>query len=783
MPLERGDIDIISEAFKRAMKDGGPSMPSAPSVPGGAPPSQWTKTLDAVGGELLGLGKAATGIASEGFGKMLQGGVKVSDGFNIVSQNLIASDSHIGKALGGIAKVGGNIVTSLEDTITTLDGLSNTGASFGNSLVELRMASAGTRLPLREFSEVIAKNSTAFAKLPGGVNEGAKLFAKASEEMFDKSGLIDNLTKMGYTSTDLNSILSYTISQQKRLNLNDAEATANAIKQAESLAFEMDAIAKITGKSRKEQEDELRKQKENGQVRAAVDLALRKGGEGVKTAFDSMTAASKIAGPDFAKLQEQMFAMGRPSKDMAEKFAMAGGEAQRLMKASADAAKRGDEATAKRLTQEAAIAYAANQRSEAMMTLASQGNQSAIESNQNVAAFSDRMAATAKELKVDLNTREGQRKVLEKINADTAKEQKSNGDGVTRTTKAVTNNLNDLSAGVQKATYGQLQNNKVIGKAFDDYYKTLDAAKGKDNKIRAEAEQKTDKALTNLLGMISDQRPDSKSMIDAIQKGLAESKERGTGLTADSAEMRGLLAFLKNDKSKDALMATMEKQAKAQNMDTNKYLQNILAQGPGATKQLVDAALSESNRRTAEEQRKARQTPGESRLEDVQNRRRKKEEAAAEEADGGGDTVSSLMRLATGDQGLNVRVLSMPGMPQRQNGSVGSVGKLIEDFGSGTMAMLHGKETVMTENQLANLAKGISKMNMAEVPQPTKKADTPSDTTAINSGTATLNDLNTSLQSLNMLMAQMLSSTNNMVDNTKRQIKATKGLNGNIYAR
>lgn len=140
------------------------------------------------------------------------------------------------------------------------------------------------------------------------------------------------------------------------------------------------------------------------------------------------------------------------------------------------------------------------------------------------------------------------------------------------------------------------------------------------------------------------------------------------------------------------------------------------------------------------------------------------------------------MRLATGNQGLNVRVLSMPTI-SRQNGSVGSVGKLIEDFGSGTMAMLHGKETVMTENQLANLAKGISKMNMAEVPQPTKKADTPSETTAINSGTATLNDLNTSLQSLNMLMAQMLSSTNNMVDNTKRQIKATKGLNGNIYAR
>jgi hypothetical protein len=480
------DYDKLADAIRRGSKDD--SMVPPARAPGAGAESQFNKTLNAVGGELLGLGKAAVGTTVDGLGKLMQGGAKVSDAFNVTAQNFMASDSHIGKAFGNLVKVGGSVVTSLEESAEMQKYLSTTGASFNNSLVELRLASAGTRLTLREFGAVIEKNNTAFAKLPGGVTEGAKLFAKASEEMFDKSGLIDRLTTMGYTTQDLNSLLSYTIVNQKRLGLNDEEATKRAIDQAERLAYEMDAVAKITGKSRKEQEDALRKQQEDGQLRAATELAVRKGGAGVKAAFDTMSQAAQVGGPEFAKLQEQMFAMGRPSKDMAEMFAMAGGETQRLMKESAAAAKRGDEALAKRLTLEAAAAYAAQTQKESMLNLAAQGNQAAIKQNASVAQYTDRLTAAAKAEGVDLNTREGRNRAAQRVFEETQRQQKDQGDGVTRTLGAVQQNLNDLSAGVQKAAYSQLKNNGVIGKAFDDYYKTLDQAKGKDTKIREKSQ-------------------------------------------------------------------------------------------------------------------------------------------------------------------------------------------------------------------------------------------------------------------------------------------------------
>lgn len=51
----------------------------------------------------------------------------------------------------------------------------------------------------------------------------------------------------------------------------------------------------------------------------------------------------------------------------------------------------------------------------------------------------------------------------------------------------------------------------------------------------------------------------------------------------------------------------------------------------------------------------------------------------------------------------------------RSTGSLGMTGKLIEDFGQGTLAMLHGKESVITEQQLNQLASGMKQSGVADV--------------------------------------------------------------------
>lgn len=70
-------------------------------------------------------------------------------------------------------------------------------------------------------------------------------------------------------------------------------------------------------------------------------------------------------------------------------------------------------------------------------------------------------------------------------------------------------------------------------------------------------------------------------------------------------------------------------------------------------------------------------------------------------------TISQGMRV-TG--GLSVDNFPVPG---RATGSIGETGNLIENFGTGTLTMLHGKEAVLTEDQLKDLALGAKNTGVA----------------------------------------------------------------------
>lgn len=145
-------------------------------------------------------------------------------------------------------------------------------------------------------------------------------------------------------------------------------------------------------------------------------------------------------------------------------------------------------------------------------------------------------------------------------------------------------------------------------------------------------------------------------------------------------------------------------------------------------------------------------------------------------------------------------------MLSRETGSLGSVGKLIEDFGKGTPAMLHGREGVITEKQLNDLLQSataspktlatdvqskISSM-MKDVQAKTDtapKAATPAAAPTETTTTATpsftespaTNDIKDLLTQLNTTMKEMLAKSTDMVDMSSQQIRVTKKLSGNRF--
>lgn len=483
------DYNKMQEAFERALKargggssfTSGPSTPTSSTTPGagvlGTATGAVTKGLGEVASSGLALGKSFGDIA----GKLVTGGVRISDVTKSLEQNFNAagySGSALGKALGIASGAIGEVVKYVEEGVDAFRELSKTGAGFNNSIIELRSSAAQTRMTLAEYGQVVKENSQLFTTFGGTVSQGAKQFTDFSKKFFD-SPVADELRLMGFNTKDINELLALQTTTMRINQKLDAEATKREIEAARSLAIEMDAVSKLTGISRKEQEEKLRKDRENGQMMAAIDLAMMKGGKDVQKAFDGMTTAASMGGKDFQRLQQEIFAMGRPSEEMAAKFAMIGGDAQKLMTQAAEAARKGQTEQAKLLTQQAASAAANASGSETFMNLAAQGSKDFGDLSIQLRKNKVQLEEIAQREKLDLNTAEGLAKANELRMKMAKDEQQADKDNIAKSAILAEARAKDTYTAINNALVTPLQEkvNPAL-KGFADKLKEINTTPG-----------------------------------------------------------------------------------------------------------------------------------------------------------------------------------------------------------------------------------------------------------------------------------------------------------------
>lgn len=590
MSLDRQqDLPILRDAFYEALKrhgssgsfGGGATGSQSSGGTSAAPAASSGGGLDVMGkaagkalGEVTDVAKAMGGTFFDISGKFITGGVKIADVTGTLAKNLENSGGAFAGALGMGVKGVTTLVEYVSEGVDTFKELSKSGAAFNNDVVEMRVSAANTRLTLGEYAEVIKNNTTDFATLGGSVAKGAAAFTNLSKSFFD-SGVSDNLRNMGYTAKDLNEILAIQAVSSRDRDAKNKKSVAEQVEAAGRLATEMDAVAKLTGKSRKEQEDMLRKQQENGQLRAAIDLAISNGGKGVGEAYKQMSTAAQVGGKDFERLQEQIFAMGRPSEDMAEKFALAGGAAQKLMYDAAAAAKKGDEATAKRLTQEAAIAYANQQNSQTNRQLAAQGHQAAMEMNANSRALSDNLAEVAKKEGLNLNIAEDRAKALEMVNSSIRAEQNAR-EGATSTVINAEARAADVTAALNNQLVKPLKDS--IQPELLKFAKTLQDLNSGPGGFRGKTEDalvKGKKAIADELDKIDSTDKNKKENVEALKSGLKDNTTPVEGKR--EAGLKELTKMLKDSNTEQAALYNkrLEEYAQSQNKTKDQLLKDV----------------------------------------------------------------------------------------------------------------------------------------------------------------------------------------------------------------
>ncbi len=205
------------------------------------------------------------------------------------------------------------LVKAVDGLIDNYRELSSVGASFNNSMYDFVKSSAQTGMSLSEYSGFILENSTKLRALGGTVTEGTKRFGDISKMLRQNFG--SQLTRVGMTMEEMNSVLleytEYSIGKMGR----ETRSNAQLAKSAGEYALELDKVAKLTGMNRKQLAEEMAQQQADQRVRVAMNSMSA-------DQQDNFNRALAMAGNAAPELKDALVDMadGIPNTEIAQKL-------------------------------------------------------------------------------------------------------------------------------------------------------------------------------------------------------------------------------------------------------------------------------------------------------------------------------------------------------------------------------------------------------------------------------------------------------------------------------
>ncbi len=207
--------------------------------------------------------------------------IETNEKFNEITKKVGQSFVGLGKAAfegsGSISAFTDNIKglgllgNRLDVNVETFRQLSQSGANFGQSIVELRTAAANAALPLDDFAALVANNSQNLAALFGSTTEGAKGVALLGARTRELG--IARLAPLGLTVDEINETLLLNLDSQRRTGVLNQLTDQQRINSAITFAEELDRLAKLTGAQRDELRAQIEQQQSNERFQASLQGA------------------------------------------------------------------------------------------------------------------------------------------------------------------------------------------------------------------------------------------------------------------------------------------------------------------------------------------------------------------------------------------------------------------------------------------------------------------------------------------------------------------------------
>jgi hypothetical protein len=184
-------------------------------------------------------------------GGMLEKSYQNTMGIGDVSQALTKTIGQLGGPFEGISKVMGGLSGVLIDSYQNWQKFSGLGLQMGGDFMALNTAIKRTGMTVEEYGAQWEKIGEAAVNLGKGLSGGVQEFGRVME-LTMQPGYAETFKMLGMLPKDVNSAMVTVI---RSMDVFARNATAPELLNATmQLAREMDAVAKLTGKSREEQE-------------------------------------------------------------------------------------------------------------------------------------------------------------------------------------------------------------------------------------------------------------------------------------------------------------------------------------------------------------------------------------------------------------------------------------------------------------------------------------------------------------------------------------------------
>ncbi len=236
------------------------------------------------------MASAASSFVGGAFNALVAGVSSVVGALPAFGMEVLAGGNRLSDFAQHVPIVGG----ALSQLTGILDGqmnmyreLSSTGATFGNNMFEITRIAGEAAIPQKDFAELLTTQAESIRIFGNSVGDGAKNFARLSKEMRQSTAGKD-LMAMGFTTQELNeNLISYSELTQlsgRRQFMTQEQLISGSLEYSK----ELDKIAKLTGKSRKD----IEAQQKAASLDIRRQMAIAEAGENLRDRLAQVSAVS-----------------------------------------------------------------------------------------------------------------------------------------------------------------------------------------------------------------------------------------------------------------------------------------------------------------------------------------------------------------------------------------------------------------------------------------------------------------------------------------------------------